>query len=116
MQAPFRMALDKETDNKYRWRAFLAGDVAFKLYIPKWRCPSVPPRKITVGIMGMAAQVDELKWDLCAQVVRVEEHTETVRYRPHGDPEDWEIGEPYVPHCVLPEPWPDQITIGVAWG
>jgi hypothetical protein len=34
-------------------------------------------------------------------VGRFEEKTKTVRYRPQGDPSDWEIGEPYVPFEVL---------------
>lgn len=116
MRASIQLAMDKETENKYRWCVVLDDDVEFKLYIPKWRCPPVPPRTITVEVLGNTAPLHDDRWDVMVEVARYKDHTETIRYRPHGDPDDWEIGEPYVPYCVLPCPWPDRIAIGVAWG
>ncbi len=40
---------------------------------------------------------------IVAVVGRAREHTETVRFAPRGDPEQWEIGEPYTPVCATPD-------------
>jgi len=43
------------------------------------------------------------------------EHTRTVRYSPLGDPERWEIGQPYVPISELGDPYPQQLILLVGW-
>jgi hypothetical protein len=43
-------------------------------------------------------------------------HTETVRYSPIGAlPEDWEIGQPYIPISVLPADYPRRLILQVTW-
>jgi hypothetical protein len=42
-------------------------------------------------------------------------HTQTVRYQPTGDPERWEIGQPYVPISVLLFPYPRRLILLVTW-
>lgn len=105
---------DKETDNNYRWIAHL-DDAPFELYIPKTVAPHPPPQWIRVWVEADSAQVETLSADLTAVVTRVDELTKTVRYKPVGDPETWQIGEPYIPMSILPEPWPDRLNIAVAW-
>src|SRR5262249_17813507 len=87
----------------------------FELYIPKWRVPTPCPSRISVGIFPrrtesadasnltpVAAQGDaSLRNEpIVATVVWYSEHTKTIRYRPTGDHDTWEIGEPYIPDSL----------------
>lgn len=104
----------KETDKKLRWGRETDDGVVFSLYIPKWRVPEPWPQRIYVKIelIGNAKSLKprytkehfeehpSLKTRPIVGVVRrVEEHTETLRYRPIGD-DEWEIGEPYIPYSL----------------
>jgi len=115
----------KETDNKLRWWADVEG-VSFKLYIPKWRVPAPWPVGLEVIVdekttspPGVPTQPcvgsPELERPIITIVERVQEHTETIRYRPMGHPDSWEIGEPYVPYTVLPTPPPERLRLEVRW-
>lgn len=101
----------KETDNKLRWDSDILGAI-FSLYIPKWRVPEPWPSKIWVRVDlcrnnakdEANLSVSELKRDsalkyepIIANVIKVEEHTQTIRYCPLGNKDSWEIGEPYIP-------------------
>ena len=102
------MQPSKETDNKLRWEAW---DQDFKLYIPKWRVPQPWPIRIVVRLdddprsFGSvpaprgpeSAQARNLNEPLTALLLKVKEHTQTVHYKPVGQPKMWEIGEPYIP-------------------
>ena len=104
-----RLKGSKATDNKIRWEADVDG-TAFKLYIPKWRVPEPWPQVIDVTISPHAQRpLAKLPPDAArkspgsravpieAHLERFREHTQTVRYKPAGDPSEWEIGEPYIP-------------------
>lgn len=118
----------KETDNKLRWRADVEG-VDFKLYIPKWRVPLPWPRRIIVVISALPMETSRAtqaeppnrgakeprERAIVAVVDRVREHTETVRFAPRGDPEQWEIGEPYIPYALLPTPSTQSLRLEVRW-
>src|SRR6266542_2964848 len=106
------MAPSKQTDNKLRWEADVDG-VNFKLYIPKSRVPEPWPRRILVRVCDVdqqsgneAVQADDpsLERAITATVRRVRDHTDTVRFDPDGDPDDWKIGSPYIPKTLLPRP------------
>lgn len=43
-----------------------------------------------------------------------ENHTRTMRYRPIGDQNEWQIGEPYIPYSLIP-PGSDLLFIEVEW-
>ena len=98
----------KETENKLRWDAQLT-DAVFSLYIPKEQVPDPWPGRIRVRVEALEGRRPERPREprsvktqpIEAIVERSEEKTKTVRYRPQGDPSDWEIGEPYVPFEVL---------------
>lgn len=114
----------KETDNKLRWWADVEG-VSFKLYIPKWRVPAPWPVRLEVVVDHEAAspetpippptRLPEFERRIIATLEKVQEHTETVRYRPIGHPDSWEIGEPYVPYTVLQAPPPERLRLEVRW-
>lgn len=115
----------KETDNKLRWWADVEG-VCFQLYIPKWRVPTPWPVRLEVVVDPQAASPEtdrrltspcsrELEGPIIATLEKVREHTETVRYRPIGDQDSWELGEPYVPYAVLPAPSPERVRLEVRW-
>ena len=115
----------KETDNKLRWWADVEG-VSFKLYIPKWRVPAPWPVRLEVLVDDQAASAataaipprpasPEFERPIIATLEKVQEHTETVRYRPIGPPDSWEIGEPYVPYTVLAAPPPERLRLEVRW-
>ena len=121
------MQPSKETDNKLRWEAW---DQDFKLYIPKWRVPQPWPIRIVVRLdddprsFGSvpaprgpeSAQARNLNEPLTALLLKVKEHTQTVHYKPVGQPKMWEIGEPYIPFAFLDEQSPpDRIRIEVSW-
>ncbi len=98
----------KETENKLRWDAQLT-DAVFSLYIPKEQVPDPWPGPIRVMVEALEGRRPERSREprsiktqpIEAIVEQFEEKTKTVRYRPQGDPSDWEIGEPYVPFEVL---------------
>lgn len=116
----------KETDNKLRWWADVDG-VSFKLYIPKWRVPLPWPVRLEVVVDERAGKAEvaptqqirsgsaALEEPIIATVEKVAEHTETVRYRPVGSPDTWEMGEPYVPYAILSSPVPDRLRVEVRW-
>jgi len=113
----------KETDNKLRWQAEIEG-VQFKLYIPKRRVPRPWPKRIRVRISELhtkaeravgRAMLEDLKRPIVAIVDKVAEHTQTVRFRPQGDPNNWEIGEPYIPNNLLPNPNVNALRVEVQW-
>ena len=104
----------KETDNKLRWDTTIE-DTVFSLYIPKWRVPEPWPR--TIGLCVSPRRQESLDLPnlspadvqedpasrlepLVATVQFLREHTKTLRYDPVGDPSDWEVGNPYVPHSL----------------
>ena len=117
----------KETLNKLRWDALVDG-VTFSLYIPKWRVPNPWPGHIWVQVLPRRQDCDDLpnlsrndvdadsttrKEPIVVTVSRYSEHTETIRYTPGGDREDWEIGEPYVPKSIAGEH--DSLRLIVMW-
>jgi hypothetical protein len=119
----------KETDNKLRWQSMVEG-VSFKLYIPKWRVPRPWPVRIIVSVTNIPKdegsagghrspdsheRVTSLEQPIIATLRKVREHTQTVRFAPQGDPDSWEIGEPYIPHSLLPDTSSDAIQIEVRW-
>jgi hypothetical protein len=115
----------KETDNKLRWEADVEG-VTFKLYVFKWRVPRPWPVRLEVVVNQYLAKPAtpqssprpgpaELERPIIAIAEKVREHTETVRYRPIGAPDNWELGEPYVPYTLLPSPPPERLRLEVRW-
>lgn len=118
------MAPSKETDNKLRWETDVEG-VAFMLYIPKWRVPKPWPTRILVRIsdasdpplppqqlFGSAQGQDR---PIHAIVTRKVDHSRTVRFEPEGKPNEWEIGEPYIPYELLPNSSVQRVRIEVEW-
>ena len=118
----------KETENKLRWDVDIDG-TNFALYIPKWRVPEPWPSRIWVNISPQRAKCDDLPnlteeaahrdpslkdEPIIATVLRVREHTETVRFQPVGDKEVWEIGEPYVPRTLI-ENGEERLRFVVMW-
>jgi len=111
----------RPTENKIRWTVNV-DNAPFHMYIPKWRVPKEIP-------MGLEVVVDEViphnirqpiipnnDYPIKAVVELVREHTKTVRYRPIGDDQKkWEIGEPYIPKDLLPDPFPQTLYIEVRW-
>ena len=117
------MSPSKETDNKLRWEADVDG-VSFKLYIPKWRVPTPWPKQILVTIkdqeeptsLRLASSKDsDPESPISAIVRRVAEHSETARFAPLGDQEDWQIGEPYIPYKLLPSESVQTLRLDIAW-
>jgi hypothetical protein len=115
------MEPSKVTDNKLRWQTDVDG-VPFKLYVPKWRVPTPWPRQILVRISSCDGPVDRTRGrqdDLLRPIVtvvhRTSDHTGTVRFTPAGDPRDWELGEPYIPYSLLPEPTVKELVVEVEW-
>ncbi len=112
----------KVTENKLRWSMDVGG-VSFKLYIPKDRVPKPWPRHIIVSVFEHLAEHQKpgileeksLEKPIVCLVKKVSEHTETVRYCPIGEPETWELGEPYIPYNLLPANVPDQLVVEVKW-
>ncbi len=115
------LQLDHETPRKLRWKGDVQG-VAFELYVPKEVVPQPTPQWIRVNVVqdpaslgrGFQRRNENGIWALVERVAD-EQHTDTVRYCPVGESEDWIIGEPYIPKVLLTEPWPDQVGIVVTW-
>jgi hypothetical protein len=123
------MGFSRETENKLQWQADVER-VSFKLYIPKWRVPQPWPLHILVRVDGLpeepihyeqvtpsAARLggSSLERAIIAIVDRLRDHSETVRFDPRGDPQDWEIGEPYIPYVLLPNLSVPRLSIQVKW-
>ena len=43
------------------------------------------------------------------------DHTQTVRFDPVGEPENWEIGSPYIPETILPDAAITELIIEIEW-
>lgn len=115
------MTPSKETDNKLRWVAYIDG-VAFHLYIPKWRVPDPWPKSVRVLISRPSDSAAyrsgpsiEPENPISVIVERVADHTQTVRFAPIGDPQEWQIGEPYIPFSLLPDPSVRRLRVDVEW-
>ena len=122
------LRLKKETDRKVRWDAEV-DEVKFELYIPKWRVPEPWPSRIYVKIEPEGppkrSERHHTKVDfesssslrtssIVSYVERFEKHTETLRYRPLGDDDEWEIGEPYIPYSLTCD-CADYLKLTVEW-
>ncbi|MEQ1845839.1 MAG: hypothetical protein ABL983_09730 [Nitrospira sp.] len=119
MKEPVTLVFEKITDRKVRYIAY-NGEAHFKLYIPQRRIPDPWPRSIRVSVepynekmilesfSGNKSQAIDtvIHWDSDCK--------NTTRYRPDGEPESWEIGEPYIPHDLLPDA-PRKVRIKVDW-
>ncbi len=115
----------KVTEKKLRWIADING-APFELYIPKRRVPEPWPVQIIVTVtddfrrphVNFHSNQDRSK-PIQAIITKVVKHTRTVRYRPHGDNNEWEIGEPYIPKEILeaisPSSIPERLQIEVRW-
>lgn len=106
--------LDKETQNTFRWTKKV-GDADFHLYIPRKTAPACPPKQITVWISTSSDELSSKEVDVRATVIFASEHSLTIHYRPEGNSDSWEIGEPYIPSGFLSQPWPERLYIGVIW-
>ncbi|MGE4056246.1 MAG: hypothetical protein AB7F99_15740 [Vicinamibacterales bacterium] len=112
----------KATDNKLRWSSDVDG-VKFQLYIPQGRVPKPWPRQLHVtiavpeagGAETRSPGQESLEKPIACIVEKVAEHTETVHYRPLGDQESWELGEPYIPFGLLPDEVPSRLLVQVVW-
>ncbi len=112
----------KETDRKLRWATYVEEDeTEFKLYIPKWRVPRPWPAVIRVSVreasgpLPPARPLRDLRAPIRVRVKRVAEMVHSVRFAPHGNPETWEIGEPYIPYSLLPSEDAAEVDITVEW-
>ncbi len=116
------LSQSKETDRKLRWSATVDDGTEFELYIPKEQVPDRWPRRIYVEIWGPgdssqprvgdressdAPIVEHVRWD--------RNHTKTARYTPLGDQSTWQLGQPYIPYALLPDPPPRELLIRVRW-
>lgn len=108
------LTYDKSTENKLRWTRYVDG-VAFHLYIPRHATPIPLPQNVIVDFKKEAVLSNADSSGILAEVRFVVEHTQTVRYAPVGDPSNWKIGEPYIPHTLLPKPWPKRLYVAISW-
>ena len=110
----------KETPNKLRWQHDVEG-IGFKFYVPKWRVPDPWPKRIIVSMSELSAgpiamhPPTRVGQPISTIVEKRGEHTETVKFTPLGDPEEWEIGEPYIPYRLLPSSAVRLLQIEVKW-
>lgn len=112
------LARSKETDRKLRWATDANDGTSFELYIPKDEVPTPWPGRIWVDVWwdddapteGERKTIRDPIW----QRVRYDRpHTQTARYRPVGD--DVQIGDPYIPYVLLPDPPPTELLMRVRW-
>lgn len=124
----YDLILTRETDNKLRWDADFNG-TPFELYIPKWRVPQPWPHRIRVALFDLREASDgrgKLRREhfepnlslrlnpILTTIERSEEMKHTIRFRPIGEKDEWEIGEPYVPNELVPGDT-DRLRILVLW-
>lgn len=122
------LAFNKETEMKWRWIADING-VEFKIYVQKWRTPEPIPDKILVKIgspedafenklkytQKEIEESPELKHEPIYEIVKKTDiMTETIRYNPIIERNDWELGEPYIPFELIPGE-PNKLAIQVIW-
>ena len=122
------LAFNKETDRKWRWIADING-VELKIYIEKWRTPEPIPEKISVMIGTPEDFENERKYTqeeieinpelrnepIYELVKKTEVKTETMRYTPIVERNDWELGEPYIPFELLRDLDEDTLAIQIRW-
>jgi hypothetical protein len=123
-----RLEAAKETDNKLRWDVDI-DDTRFSLYIPKWRIPHPWPSRIWVAVVPRRGEGEDqsnlspndvgqeptlTREPIIATIKKMAVHTKTIHYCPVGDPENQEIGEPYLPFAVT-YGGADRLRIIVLW-
>jgi hypothetical protein len=128
---PEILAYKRETKNKIRWDANVDGTI-FELYIPKWRIPDPAPERILIRIFLTDDNIetkdqytpDEIKQDpelrnqpIYSELTRISEHTKTIRFDPIGNPNpnNREIGSPYIPKSILYREDIKRLYIVVEW-
>ncbi|MBA4399132.1 MAG: hypothetical protein C0396_04595 [Anaerolinea sp.] len=111
----------RPTQNKIRWTVDVDG-APFHLYIPKWRVPKKIPMGLDVVVdenvknKQISIETTPLDYPIKVIVQKHSTHTRTIRYRPSGEnPNQWEIGEPYIPKDILTEPYPEKVYLEVRW-
>lgn len=118
----------KETANKLRWDADVAG-TRFSIYIPKWRVPEPWPSRILITVMRRRSNAEDAPnmteadaladpanrhEPIIASVTKVSIHTETIRYQPTGHASTWELGSPYIPFSMTCD-GADKLRIVIQW-
>jgi hypothetical protein len=111
-------------DGKFRWDAQLQ-DALFELYIPDWRVPEPIPERIRVNVClngkatgiieeDVVANPDLRNRNIMAEARFREEKTKTHRYDAIGEPNQTEIGNPFIPFSLLPSR-PERVWLYVEW-
>ncbi len=124
------MKFDRATPHKFRWDFRPSGEsTVFSLYIPQWRVPDPCPERILVTLDEQVESIpsERLTQEVAARdsssrncaitvlIERKEVHINSVQYEPQGLKTEWEIGEPYIPHSLLPTPIPGRLRLSVDW-
>lgn len=119
----------KSTPNKMVWSVDVEG-IEFKLYIPKWRVPEPEPRQILVKIITPDEDIENKLFitkekieanpqlrlsKIYSDIIKIEEHSSTIRFDPLGDTRYWEIGSPYIPKTIFGKNKYEQLTIIIDW-
>jgi len=119
----------KETSGMYRWDA-MVKKAPLEIYILKWRVPDPYPSRISVEIFERAEYPQSIyplnqkeviaNPQLChnpitAEVTFLENHTLTAKYDPVLSKGVREIGNPFIPYALLPDPPPTQLVIVINW-
>ncbi len=119
----------RSTRNKILWVADILG-VEFRLYVPNWRIPKTIPKRILIKIYSPNEEINNKKFitennikinpqlklsNIYSDVQKIKEHTKTIRFDPLGDPNDWEIGSPYIPKSIFGNSNDEELTIVVDW-
>ncbi len=119
----------KTTENKIIWTAYL-GSVPFNLYIPKWRIPEPVPEKILIKIFFSSEEVRDKKFisktdiqlepqlkrkKIYSDVHKFSEHSQTIRFDPNGESNNWEIGSPYLPKSILKGQDFKELSLVIEW-
>jgi len=122
-------SLKKSTDNKYVWTVNL-DKVEFNLYIPKWRTPEPVPEKVLIKIHLPSEELIDKKFvskndiqlypqlkkeKIYSDVHRISNHSQTVRFDPKGNSNDWEIGSPYIPKSLLNDQDLNELSLVIEW-
>ncbi len=119
----------KETSGMYRWDT-MVEKAPLEIYILKWRVPDPYPSRISVEIFERAECPQAIypiyqreviaNPQLChnpiiAEVIFLEHHTLTAKYDPVLEKGVREIGNPFIPYALLPDPPPTRLVIVINW-
>src|SRR5882724_2440073 len=116
----------KKSENQVHWWVTSADGDKLDIWVKQWRIPQPWPRRILVHVCDASADMKyetadaddpcSLERGITALVRKSTKRppVNSIRFEPVGDSKK-EIGSPYIPHALLPNPSAEILKVQIWW-